>query len=70
MPVMTLTYTLPDEEYEAEQARRGGDYFSVLAEIVSEIRRRVKYENAGKEVQDLYDWVWRELGDRNIDPFS
>ena len=39
-------------------------------EIVTEMRRRVKYEGAGEEVERMYDWMWQYLKDEGIDPWD
>lgn len=70
MPTITMTFYLPEEQHEAELARRSTEYYLALYDIVNEARRRVKYAEAGQEMQDFYDWIWRELGDRRIDPFA
>lgn len=70
MPVMTLTFNLPDEAVEAETAQRAGEWRSAVEEIVSELRRRLKYEGAGEELEKFNQWVWDELKDRNLDPWG
>jgi hypothetical protein len=70
MPVLTLTFNLPEEQYEADHANRAGEYYSVLFDIVTEARRRVKYDGSNRDIADFYDWMWKELSERGIDPLS
>ncbi len=70
MPVLTITFNLPEEQAEADLARRASDYSVVLFDIVSEARRRVKYCEPSEDMQEFYDWMWQTLREANIDPFA
>jgi flagellin-specific chaperone FliS len=70
MSTLTLAFTLPDDQAEATLATRGADYFDALYAIVSELRRRVKYETSSEDLDAFYAWMWRALTERGIDPFS
>lgn len=41
----TITYTLPDEQVEFEQASRGGTLAGILHDIDQELRNMEKYQN-------------------------
>jgi hypothetical protein len=70
MPVLTLTFNLPEEQQEADRATRADDYYVMLFDIVTELRNRVKYGTPERDVADFYDWLWRELSERGIDPLQ
>ena len=65
-----LEFDLPLENYEFDRASHSADWFMAVWDIVTELRRRVKYGNAGDEVADVYKWVWDMLNDRGIDPYK
>jgi hypothetical protein len=70
MPVLTLTFNLPKEKGKADHAMRAMDYYCALFDIVTEARRRVKYDGGNRDIADFYDWLWRELNERGIDPLE
>ena len=65
-----LAFNLPDDASEFERASHATDWYLAVWEIVSEFRRRVKYGNAGAEMEDMDKWVWNMLNERGIDPYK
>jgi len=63
-----LEFDLPDDAGEHDRAVHALDWYLAVYDIVQELRRRVKYGDAGPEVQDLQEWVWGMLNDRGLDP--
>jgi len=70
MPTVTLTYHLPEEQHELDLTLKADDYYVMLFDIVTELRQRVKYGKPDRDVADFYDWMWKELNERGIDPFE
>ena len=61
MPVVTLKFSLPDEEVEFDSAIRGADYRRVLEDLSNELRSKVKYGvNISNAERKVFDEV-REL---------
>lgn len=46
MPIMTLTFNLPDEADEANVAQHGAAVVGILADLDNELRSLVKYQNS------------------------
>ena len=65
-----LEFDLPLENYEFERASHTDDWYSAVYDIVTEIRKRVKYGGASDEVADVYKWVWEMLNERGLDPYK
>ena len=70
MPVATLSFNLPEEEHEHNLAVNANKWHDAVYELVTEMRRRVKYEGAGEEVERMYDWMWQYFKDEGIDPWN
>lgn len=70
MPEITLKFKLPEEQTEADHAILGTEWYFAVYEIVSELRSRIKYENAGQEIADFNKWVWEMLQERGLDPYK
>jgi len=65
-----LEFDLPLENYEFERASHAADWYMAVWDIVSELRKRLRYENAGDEMEDLNKWVWDMLNERGLDPYK
>ena len=63
-----LEFDLPDDASDHERAVHATEWYLAVYKICEEIRRRVKYADAGIEVQDLQEWIWEMLNDRGLDP--
>ena len=65
-----LAFNLPDDASEFERASHATDWYLAVWDIVSELRKRLKYGGAGSEVQELDEWVWNMLNERGLDPYK
>jgi hypothetical protein len=70
MPEITMTFSLPEEQSEFDHAILGTEWYLAVNEIVNELRTRLKYENAGKEIDEFNEWVWGVLNERGLDPYK
>lgn len=66
MPIVTIEYNLPEEEYEYDCARRGADYESAIDNLYNWLRCQYKY-NAGEISADaaetVAEWLRNELAE-------
>lgn len=73
MPKLTLTFNLPEEREEYENAYRGGDYKAVLYEIDQFLRGKIKYapESVTEQeltfLQELRNKLHAEAGDHGVE---
>jgi hypothetical protein len=65
-----LKFKLPEERDDFETAIHARAWRNAVSDIVTELRRRVKYGNAGAEMNDFYDWVWQLLNEDGLDPWG
>jgi hypothetical protein len=70
MPTFDLHFNLPDEANDANLALNAVKWYLAVWDIVSELRRRLKYGNAGDEIEEFNKWVWDMLADRQLDPYD
>lgn len=70
MPEITLKFNLPDERQDANRAIRADDWYIAVYDIITELRSRLKFGDAGKEIDDFNDWVWSLLNERGLDPYE
>ena len=49
MPTATLTFNLPEDNSDFNNARRGGEYYSALWDIHNQLRSNYKYDQSDKE---------------------
>lgn len=66
MPIVTIEYNLPEEEYEYDCARRGIDYASAIDNLYNWLRAQYKY-GAGDVPADaaetVAEWLRVELAE-------
>jgi len=65
-----LRFDLPEERDEFETAANAWKWRAAVTDIVNELRRLLKYCDAGKEIEDLNTWVWQQLGEDGLDPWG
>jgi hypothetical protein len=70
MSELILKFTIPEESSEAEMAFKAGDWYLAVGDIVTELRKRLKYGDAGKEMDEFNAWVWGMLEERGLDPWG
>ena len=70
MPTLDLHFKLPEEQHEADLALDAAKWYLGVYDIVNELRNRLKYGNAGAEIEDFNKWVWEMLADRQINPYD
>lgn len=64
-----LQFNLPEERDDFETTVHATDWRLTVADFMSELRRRVKYEASGKELQDFYEWANNLLSEDGLDPW-
>jgi len=70
MPKSTLTFDLPEEQYEFNCATKGGDYLRTLQELYNEFRSKSKYGPSASTWGEAYDLFNRVCTENNIDPWE
>lgn len=65
-----LRFDLPEERDEFETAVHAVDWKVAVTDIVDELRRRLKYCDAGKELDDFNKWVWQQLNEDGLEPWG
>ena len=70
MPVVTYTFTLPDEQSDLTTCQKAGSYRHVLYQVVEFLRNERKHKalspQAMKFADQAWDEVWRLLNEENI----
>lgn len=70
MSVASLTFSLPDEEYEYSCAVDGAKYRAVLEELDRHLRDKLKYEKlkpqARTALQDTRDLLWDLVSSHDV----
>jgi hypothetical protein len=61
MPKSTLTYKLPDENFEYRVAMKGYEYYSAIREIKNELRNHRKYDKPLKETYEAIEEICKEI---------
>lgn len=67
MPIVTVRYTLPEEQVEYEMSTKTGAYASTLHDIIMRLRNKVKYgvseEEANKKLSapEFYEKEYEEV---------
>lgn len=76
MPAVTLTFTLPDEAEDLEQALNGhkrcSDFQSALSEVWTKLRNKTKYEQDVTEAEmEIYlqvkEWISSACDNWDVD---
>jgi hypothetical protein len=64
MPTVTITFNLPEEQEELNNALRGGKYLSALQELDGMLRQKIKHDDTITEEQlKVYESVRESLAD-------
>jgi len=71
MPKLTIEFTLPEEQEEAETAQKGAAYYSVLWEMEQEFRSRLKHGDESPErvkvLEEMRVFLYQALEERGLD---
>lgn len=73
MPLVTIQYNLPSEDYEHRCAVNGSKYLLILQEITTQFRSLQKYPpdcNAEITWGDAYDRLFEIFKEFNFDPWE
>jgi len=63
----TLTFNIPEDEFEFEIARKGGNYIAALSEYREYLRSLHKYsEHETVSIEDIYEKFFEVLSENNI----
>lgn len=72
MPKVTMTFNLPEEEYELQRCRDAGKLASIIAEFTQVCRNKTKY--GSEKEQDVWESIkeewWKILNEENYDPYE
>ena len=74
MPKATLSFTLPDEQYEYACATHGADWKDVVYELSMLLRNALKhgheYKTADAALGAVRDRLWEECKEYGLDPWG
>ena len=57
MPIATLSFTLPEERTEHDQAVRGADWYLLVVELLEHIRTRTRHTELTERQHEVYDHI-------------
>jgi hypothetical protein len=63
----TMIFNLPEDSSDFELANNGPKFYSVIWELEAYLRNKLKYENAGKETEEIRSYLHSLLSAQNID---
>lgn len=70
MPIATLAFNLPEEDYEHRLAVDAWKWKSVVSEIAENLRHELKYfelkPNVGEKLEDFRTWLYKKLEEENL----
>lgn len=71
MPKVTITFNLPDEQYDYKLCNNAGKMSSIIYEFTQLVRTKTKYGD-GKSItwEDVREAWWNELNDEKFDPYE
>ena len=67
MPKATITFNLPEEKDDYELANQARDLYGALWGLAEELRHRIKYQNAGKELESFLTFFYETLAEHKIE---
>lgn len=74
MPKATLTFNLPDEQYDYQNATNGGKWHGIAYDISMFLRNKLKYGHDYKTADEALEAVKSEFWDlcqaENLDPWE
>ena len=74
MPKVTLTYNLPEEQYEYGCSMHGSDWKDIVYEVSMFLRTKLKYGHEYKSIdaalEATRDLLWDACKERSLDPWS
>ena len=69
MPIATLKFNLPDDDFLHRCAVCGPKYRAMLTEVATVARQMVKYEQ-GRTAEELRDAIWEVFNSYHFDPWD
>jgi hypothetical protein len=70
MPKATMTFDLPDEQYDFKCATNGSRYLHILQDMYNAFRDKSKYAQNDGSWDDAYDLFKSVCNENNFDPWE
>jgi hypothetical protein len=74
VPKVTISFNLPEERYEHENAIRGADWRNIVYELTVFLRNKLKYgheyKSADEALEDVRKTLWDECNSNHLDPWE
>jgi hypothetical protein len=70
MPKATLTFDLPEDQYDFKCSINGSKYLVTLQDVYNAFRSKAKHEKAETTWDDAYELFKNILNDNGLDPWE
>lgn len=65
MAIVSIQYSLPEEEDSLKLALRGREYYSFIIDLREEIRSWLRYECPYETVEEVLEYLYRKINEES-----